>query len=329
MSRPPKPVRYEKKPMRRNPARATGAWSRGVPRVAASLPNAPRGTPGNRRWPDAGRDAARRGARAAARRRSGSRPGFRRSAPRRGPGSRSRPRGPPTPSTSRTSRASSGRGLRNVTSVTSTAVVTSPPLDERDAADDLVGAAGEPLQVLARLRPRRAGLPRISPSSTTIVSAPRTSVAARPPAPCAARSPPRPRAGRRAVSSSTPETRTSKAMPACSRIARRWGEAEARIRGSGKNSFASRSADSARVRAVDHVLADLDGEVAADRAGGGLERVGRADHLARGAHGLVALEHHRDERAGGDEARRARRRTACPRARRSAARRAARPSSCA
>ena len=53
---------------------------------------------------------------------------------------------------------------------------------------------------------------------------------------------------------------------------------------------------------MDHVLADRDGEVAADRAGGGLERVGRADHLAGGAHGLVALEHHRDERAGGDEA---------------------------
>ena len=53
---------------------------------------------------------------------------------------------------------------------------------------------------------------------------------------------------------------------------------------------------------MDHVLAHRDGEVAADRAGGGLERVGRADHLARGADCLLALEHHRDERAGGDEA---------------------------
>jgi hypothetical protein len=38
-----------------------------------------------------------------------------------------------------------------------------------------------------------------------------------------------------------------------------------------------------RVRAVDHVLADRDRVVAADRAGVGLKRVGRADHLARGA----------------------------------------------
>src|SRR3712207_223873 len=55
------------------------------------------------------------------------------------------------------------------------------------------------------------------------------------------------------------------------------------------------------VRAVDHVLADLEGEVAADRAGRGLERVRRADDLAGGLHGLVALEDHGDERAARDE----------------------------
>ena len=55
------------------------------------------------------------------------------------------------------------------------------------------------------------------------------------------------------------------------------------------------------VRAVDHVLADLEREVAADRARRGLERVGRADDLARGDDGLVALEDHGDQRAGGDE----------------------------
>ena len=33
----------------------------------------------------------------------------------------------------------------------------------------------------------------------------------------------------------------------------------------------------------------------------GLERVRGADHLAGGLDRLVALEHHRDERAGGDE----------------------------
>ena len=35
--------------------------------------------------------------------------------------------------------------------------------------------------------------------------------------------------------------------------------------------------------------------------GGRLERVGGADHLARGLDRLLALEHHRDDRAGGDE----------------------------
>src|SRR4051812_14959421 len=55
------------------------------------------------------------------------------------------------------------------------------------------------------------------------------------------------------------------------------------------------------VRAVDHVLADLEGEVAADRAGRRLERVRGADDLAGGLHGLVALEDHGDQRAAGDE----------------------------
>src|SRR5262245_31033644 len=56
-----------------------------------------------------------------------------------------------------------------------------------------------------------------------------------------------------------------------------------------------------RVRAVHHVLADLDREVAADRPGSGFERVRGADHLAGGADGVLALEDERDDRAGGDE----------------------------
>ncbi len=52
---------------------------------------------------------------------------------------------------------------------------------------------------------------------------------------------------------------------------------------------------------MDEVLADLERVVAADRAGGGLERVGRADELARGDDRLVALEDDRDERRRGDE----------------------------
>src|SRR5918992_4073323 len=56
-----------------------------------------------------------------------------------------------------------------------------------------------------------------------------------------------------------------------------------------------------RVGAVDEVRLDLQPEVAADRARGRLERVGGADHLARRGHGLVALEHERHQRAAGNE----------------------------
>ena len=52
---------------------------------------------------------------------------------------------------------------------------------------------------------------------------------------------------------------------------------------------------------MDEVEGDLGAEVAADRAGGGLDRVGRADQLAGGGDGLDALEDRRDERAAGDE----------------------------
>ena len=52
---------------------------------------------------------------------------------------------------------------------------------------------------------------------------------------------------------------------------------------------------------MDHVLADLDREVAADRAGRRLERVGGADHLAGGADRVLALQHERDDRPARDE----------------------------
>src|SRR5918995_2774621 len=55
------------------------------------------------------------------------------------------------------------------------------------------------------------------------------------------------------------------------------------------------------VRSVNEVERDLDREIAADRAGSGLERVGRADHLARRGDGVCAFEHHRDEGTAGDE----------------------------
>src|SRR3954470_23710768 len=172
----------------------------------------------------------------------------------------------------------------------------------------------------ARACSASAGLPRMSPPTATRVSAPSVS------------SDGTARALRRAfssatatgspwVSSSTPETRTSKAMPTCSRIARRCGDADARMRppsltgrmiGAGRRGCCRSEfreeqgrlalAGLGRVRPVDHVGADGDREVAADRARGGLERVGGADHLARGLDRALALEDERDDRAGGDEA---------------------------
>src|SRR6185437_2721105 len=54
-----------------------------------------------------------------------------------------------------------------------------------------------------------------------------------------------------------------------------------------------------RIRAVDHVLLDTQGEVGADGAGSGLLRVGGAHDLAVAGNGIVALEHLHDDRSGG------------------------------
>src|SRR3954467_15556885 len=56
-----------------------------------------------------------------------------------------------------------------------------------------------------------------------------------------------------------------------------------------------------RVAAVDEVLADLEGEVAADRTGRRLDRVGDAHQPADRLVGARALRDERDERAAGDE----------------------------
>src|SRR3954464_2718335 len=89
--------------------------------------------------------------------------------------------------------------------------------------------------------------------------------------------------------SSTSGTTTSNLTPSCWRIARRWGEREARTSGIGSWSAQLGEEDlrlaggrPGRVGAVDHVRLDLERVVAADRAGGGLERVRGADHLAGG-----------------------------------------------
>src|SRR6478752_756331 len=108
------------------------------------------------------------------------------------------------------------------------------------------------------------------------------------------------------ASSGADETLTLKSSPSRASSSRRCGEREARTSGSAGVArspgsgmeLAEEQRGLARsglrgVGAVDHVLAGLDREVAADAAGGRLERVGRADHLAGGLHGLVALQHDR------------------------------------
>src|SRR5207244_8522819 len=102
--------------------------------------------------------------------------------------------------------------------------------------------------------------------------------------------------------SPTPAGRASNAMPSCVRIARRCGEAEARINtpsshqssrnlrlskfrncselGEEQPDLALRGAGG--IGAVHEVEGDLARKVAADGAGCGLERVGRADQLPRG-----------------------------------------------
>ena len=52
---------------------------------------------------------------------------------------------------------------------------------------------------------------------------------------------------------------------------------------------------------MDEVLVHDVGEVAADRAGGGLDRVGDAHHRAPRLDGVRALDHRGHERAAGDE----------------------------
>src|SRR5829696_8402272 len=137
----------------------------------------------------------------------------------------------------------------------------------------------------------------MTPSSTTTVSTPSTGAAALTASALRRAFSTAVSRGSPSVSSSASLTTTVKSTPSCSRIARRCGEREARIR-SGSASAQVREEDRrlarrrlVRVRAVDHVLADLERVVAADRARRSLDRVGGSDHLAGGLDGLVALEH--------------------------------------
>ena len=62
----------------------------------------------------------------------------------------------------------------------------------------------------------------------------------------------------------------------------------------------SRSALAVAVGAVHHVAQHAQTEVAPDRARSGLQRVGGTHHGADDPNGLGSLDHHREDRTGGD-----------------------------
>ena len=158
-----------------------------------------------------------------------------------------------------------------------------------------------------------AALPSSRPSSTTSVSTPEHER----PLARAASSPAA--ALRRAFSSTTsagspsrelldvghddleldPERRRGSRAAAAtpSRISREAAPEPTLISRSGNQSAISRSADSSESEPWTRLKVTSSGEVAADRARRRLERVGRADQLARGGDRVVALEHRRDQRA--------------------------------
>ncbi len=215
--------------------------------------------------------------------------------------------------------------VRNVTRVDRVPARLPPPVS---IAKPLTTSCVRPLSRRSDCRGRAAsaGLPQIAPSITTTVSTPRTDGLVRiaGAGTCAARA--LRSAFRVATSIGAPaivlvdvaSAATSNSHPSDARMSRRWGEADARSaarRAQRRDPGVGRAPRSqvreeqlrlarrrlGAVGAVDHVLADLDREVAADRARRGLERVRRADHLARRLDRVVALEDDRHERAGGDE----------------------------
>ena len=217
-------------------------------------------------------------------------------APLRGPGSRSRLHAHATRPYPRTSRSAVRRAPRKLTPVADSAVHDRPSRDQARPRCNHVAPARERAAASGAPRPDQPACRR-SCRRATRPCRPRARLRQRPGRATAsaflARSrPPRAR-GRPSSSSSTSGSTTSKRTPSCSRIARRCGEREARTSGrrpdrlGPSGELREEHPDLARGRlgrvgAVHHVLADLDREVAADRAGRGLERIGGADHLARG-----------------------------------------------
>ena len=125
--------------------------------------------------------------------------------------------------------------------------------------------------------------------------------------PCAARSRRPPRRGPRR---SAPRPRERR--PRTRRRASRGSPAAAASRmraltliradqSSGNQIPISRSADSSESEPWTMLKVTSSAKSPADRAGGGLDRVGRADQLARRGDRFGPLEHHRDQRPAGDE----------------------------
>ena len=185
-----------------------------------------------------------------------------RPARRRGPGWRSRRRARATRRLPRTSRRRPASSARKVTSVTRDGLAHGRR-DHAQAADDLVRAPGQRAAACSRAcvgvapacrRSGRRARPSVSTPSTERRPAP-------PRAPCAGRSRAPPRAGRRSSSSSTSAgphlERDAELLEDRAPLRRARGEDE-RQASSGRRAATSRVAGLGGVRAVDHVLADLD-----------------------------------------------------------------------
>ena len=184
--------------------------------------------------------------------------------------------------------------------------------DQGDAAEHLVGP---PRERRSRAAPSAAsaGLPSSAPSRTTSVSTPRTSALGAPST--AARGLAervlddelrRVALGQLVDAGGDDLELEAEQRRAALAAAARRRRGSASVLRCGSAELREPDADLALGRlvgvgAVDEVEGHLGAEVAADRAGLGLDRVGRADQLARGLDGLDALEDRGDERAAGDE----------------------------
>ena len=193
--------------------------------------------------------------------------------------------------------------------------------DQREGTQDLVGAARERLEAPARLA-LNAGCPTTRPSTTTSVSpaitrvpSRRRAATARPLASALASTTSR---GSPSLVSSTLDGIAVKVSPIDLSRDSRWGDFDARMIRLGavtpgdydgdRGGSALREPDPdlalgglRRVGAVHEIEGDLGAELAPDRAGVRLRRIGGADHLARRLDCVRPLEHHRDQLTASDE----------------------------